>query len=390
MTFGRSFLTEWPLDPAVTYLNHGTVGVTPNRVLAAQREIRDAIERQPSRFLLRELAASGLDRPPAETPRMRAAAQVVGAFLGARGDDLVFVDNTTTGCGAVLRSLPLEAGDEILMSDLAYGGIVRSATFAARLRGATVRIVEVPWPFHPDRIVEAFEQGVTSRTRIAVVDHVAAHAALVLPLAEIARRLKSKGVAVLADGAHAPGAIPVDISSYDVDWYVANLHKWAWVPRSSGILWARPERQGDVHPLVTSWGLDKGFTSEFDMPGTRDPSAHLAAPAAIALFHEWGLESIRQYNHDLAWRGAQYLADRWETGFEIAESMIGTMAAVAVPPVHGSTVDDAQALRDRLLFDKNIEVQVHAWRGRIFARISAQVYNDDGDIERLADAVLTR
>ena len=55
MTFGRAFLTEFPLDPSVTYLNHGTVGVTPRRVLAAQQAIRDEIERQPSRFLLREL-----------------------------------------------------------------------------------------------------------------------------------------------------------------------------------------------------------------------------------------------------------------------------------------------------------------------------------------------
>ena len=127
---------EWPLDPAITYLNHGTVGVTPRRVLAAQQAIRDEIERQPSRFLLRELTKVAVGRPRSEKPRLRQAADIVAPFLGARGDDLVFVDNATTGANAVLRSFPFEPGDEILVTDHGYGGVTNAATFAARQRGA--------------------------------------------------------------------------------------------------------------------------------------------------------------------------------------------------------------------------------------------------------------
>ncbi len=390
MTFGRQGLHEWPLDPAITYLNHGTVGVTPLRVLAAQREIRDAIERQPARFLLRELTAAtgsftgrGLARP-----RLRETASAVAEFFGARGDDVVFVDNATTGAGAVLRSFPLEPGDEILLSDLAYGGIVRAAVYAAREKGASIRTVEIPSPFSVDGIVRAFEEGITPATRLAIVDHVSAESALVFPLAEIARRLRTKGVAVLADGAHAPGAIPVNIEELGVDWYTANLHKWAWAPRSSGILWVRPDRQSAVRPLVESWGLDLGFTAEFDWPGTRDPSSHLAAPSAIDLLHEWGFDAIRSYNHQLAWRGAKHLAERWHSEWRVDESLIGTMATVAVPGALGTSGEQAQILRDHLLYEDQIEVQVHAWRGQISVRISAQIYNDMDDIERLAAAVV--
>jgi isopenicillin-N epimerase len=391
MRFGREALGEWPLDPAVTYLNHGTVGVTPRRVLAAQSAIRDDIERQPSRFLLRELAEAGLPNTrPGHRPRLRIAAAAVADFLGARGEDLVFVDNATTGAGAVLRSFPLEEGDEILVSDLGYGGVGRAAVFAARLRGATVRTVNVPYPFHADGITNAFADAVSPTTRLAIVDHVTAESALVLPLAQIARRLKAKGVAVLADGAHAPGAIPVNIPELGVDWYAGNLHKWAWVPRSSGILWAAPDRQADLHPLVTSWGLDRGFTAEFDLPGTRDPSSHLAAPAAIALLHEWGLDAIRRYNHELAWTGARYLADFWDTEFDVEEAMIGTMATVPVPFALGTSAEEAQQLRDFLLDDRHIEVQVHAWRSQIFVRISAQIYNDMRNVELLGKAVADR
>src|SRR5258707_14509867 len=103
MSFGHRMLEHWALDPGITYLNHGTVGAPPRRVLAAQQAIRDEIERQPSRFLLRDLV--GLLGAPREGPtRLRAAAGAVAAFLGARGDDLAFVDNATTGVNAVLRS----------------------------------------------------------------------------------------------------------------------------------------------------------------------------------------------------------------------------------------------------------------------------------------------
>ena len=248
----------------------------------------------------------------------------------------------------------------------------------------------MPWPPTPETFADAIVDAAGPRTRLAVVDHITAESALVLPLADIAARLRAKGVAVMADGAHAPGRHSVPHPELGVDWYVANLHKWMWVPRSSGILWAAPERQASLHPAVISWGLDEGFATTFDLPGTRDPSAHLAAPAAVDLFHEWGLEAIQRYMHDLAWQAAQHVSQRWDTPFDTPASMIGTMATVTLPAALGSTREEAQRLRDALLFEDGIEVPVHAYRDRLRARISAQVYNDMNDIERLADAMLTR
>src|SRR5262245_20917766 len=134
--FGHAMLAHWALDPTITYLNHGTVGATPRRVLAAQQAIRDEIERQPSRFLLRELTAIDMGARQPGPPRMRAAADVVGAFVGARGEDVVFVENATTGANAVLHSLALRANDEILITSFGYGAVANIARFVARERGA--------------------------------------------------------------------------------------------------------------------------------------------------------------------------------------------------------------------------------------------------------------
>lgn len=387
--FGRLWLREFLLDPDATYLNHGTVGVTPRRVLDVQRGVMDEIERHPSRFLLRELTGITFGGPPSAEPRIRQAAEVVAQFVGGRGDDLVFVDNATTGVNAVLRSWPFERGDEILLSELGYGGVACAAAYAARERGATVRTLAMPASLTPEAIVQAWAEGVAPETRLAIVDHITADSALVLPVAAIVDVLHTRGVAVVVDGAHAPGAIGLDVPALGADYYVANLHKWGWTPRASGFLWAPLSRQRGLHPPVISWGLDQGFTAEFDMLGTRDPSPHLSAPAAIALFEEWGgAAAIQARNHALALDGARHLAERWGTELTTPASMIGTMATVTLPEAAGTDRDAATALRFRLLEEDGIEAHVHAFRDRVRVRISAQIYNDMDDMERLAAAVL--
>jgi isopenicillin-N epimerase len=385
--FGRSILDLWPLDPSVTYLNHGTVGVVPRRVLAAQQALRDRIERQPSHFMLRELA--GLTGPAAAGPTlMRAAAAAVAEFVGARPDDLVFVDNTTAGVNAVLRSFPLERGDEIIVTDHAYGAIANAAHYAARTAGACVQVVEVPYPpFDAAALIASLDAAISDRTRLVLVDHVAAEGALLFPVAEIARRCRRRGVAVLVDGAHVPGAVVLDVEAIGADYYVANLHKWAHAPRSSAFLVVQPSRQASVHPLVISWGLDTGFTREFDWVGTRDPTPWLIAPEGIRFLRDLGLDRVRAYNHDLAWRAAVYLADRWGSTLAMDESAVGCMATVAAPASAGTTGEDAMRLRDRLWVEDRIEVHVHARAGRVWLRVSAQAYNEWADIERLGEAV---
>jgi isopenicillin-N epimerase len=385
--FGHAMREHWLLDPKYTYLNHGTVGAPPRRVLEKQQALRDELERQPARFMLRELAGLQLAPWRAES-RIREAARSVAGFLGARSEDLVFVSNATTGVNAVLRSIPLAAGDEVVMTDLAYGAITLAAGLATRERGSTLRIVEMPHPVRgPDDIVEAIVSALTPRTKLAVVDHVTALTALVLPVTAIVAACHARGVPVLVDGAHAPGSVRLDISSIGADWYVANLHKWAHAPRACGVLWAAPDRQRDLHHPVVSWGFGQGFREEFEWNGTSDPTSYLAAPEGIALLREWGYEAVLDYMHSLAWEAAHVLTDCWQTILETPRAMVGAMVTVPLPEAAGASDPDAARLRLALLVDDRIEVQLHAWRGRLWARVSAQVYNERSDMVRLAEAV---
>src|ERR1700722_17254662 len=298
-TFGHAMLEHWLLDPGYTYLNHGTVGATPRRVLERQQALRDEMERQPARFMLREL--SGYQPAPwrAES-RIREAAHGVAGFLGSCSDDLVFVPNVTTGLNAVLRSIPFAPGDEVVMPDLAYGAIALAARFATRERGAMLRIVEMPYPVRdPDDIVEAIIAALTPRTKLAVIDHITALTALVLPVTAIVAACHARGVPVLVDGAHAPGSQPLDIPGIGADWCVENLHKWAPAPRGCGVLWAAADPKGELHHPVVSWGSGRGFREEFEWTATSDPTSYLAAPEGIALLREWGFDAVVDHMHGL-------------------------------------------------------------------------------------------
>jgi isopenicillin-N epimerase len=265
-----------------------------------------------------------------------------------------------------------------------------AANAACEHAGAILRTAHVEYPFREAQIIDAIAGMLTRHTKLVAVDHITAQTALVLPVAAIAHACHARGVPVLVDGAHVPGARALDISALGVEWYSANLHKWAHAPRGCGILWAAPDRQAMLHHPIVSWGRNRGFHHEFEHTATADPTSHLAAPEGIGLLQEWDFAACTAYMHNLAWTAGELLADAWGTEFTTPREMIGAMVAVPLPLSAGTTDEEAARLRVALLVEDRIEVQLHAWRGRLWVRVAAQVYNDLSDIERLAQAVARR
>jgi isopenicillin-N epimerase len=376
MIYGAATLCEWPLDPGVAYLNHGGYGVAPKAVMAVAEEWRARIERDPTRFMTEEFPAA-----------WRGAAAALAAYLGVRGDDLVFVGNATEGCNAVLRSLHLAPGDEILTTSLAYGAVAKAVRYAAERSGATAVTADVPIPL-PDggAVAEAIAARLGPRTRLLVIDHIASASALVLDVAEIARMAHRTGACVLVDGAHAPGQVPLDLAATGADWYVGNCHKWLMAPRACGFLWAPPAQQTALHPLAISHGYGAGFLAEFDWTGTRDPAPFLTLPAAIACHERMGGRALMARNAALAQEAARMLAASWRTEIGGPEHAFAAMVTVRLP-ANAGPVEDATALQQRLARDHGVAVAITAQAGGLWARIAAQAYNDLADYGRLAAAL---
>jgi len=377
----------WALDPRVTFLNHGSFGATPRAVLAVQAALREEMEREPVRFLAREIE-----------PRLDAARAALAEFLGAATDDIAFVPNATAGVNAVPRSLDLDEHDELLVTTQEYNASANALDFVAALSGAKVVAVEIPFPIDsPDTVVERVIEKVTERTRLLLIDHVTSQTALVFPIDRIIAALREKGIDTLVDGAHSPGMLPLDLRALGVAFYTGNLHKWVCAPKGAGFLYVHPNRRYEVRPAIISHGANaerrdrSRFHLEFDWTGTFDPTAWLSVPAALQFIESivpGGWAEVRRRNHELALNARDVLCARLSIDPPAPDAMLGSMAALPLPDATKPPSPFGDSLHDEL-FARGFEVPVQNWPRwpRRVLRVSAQIYNELGEYERLAEAV---
>ncbi len=376
---------EFLLRQDVVFLNHGSYGACPRPVFAAYQRWQRELEAQPVAFLARERGFAS---------RMRAARAQLASFVGAGTDDLVFVTNTTTGLNVVAQSLRLAVGDEVLTSDHEYGALDRTWSFLCAKVGARYRHQPLPLPVvDQDQIVEALWQGVNDRTRVLFLSHITSPTALILPVGELVRRARERGIVTVIDGAHAPGQIDLDLSSLGADFYVGNCHKWLLAPKGAAFLYARPQVQELLEPLVVSWGWqsdDPGpsrFVDEQEWTGTRDPAAFLAVPEAIAFQAEHDWPAVRRRCHELLCTAREQISRL--TGLApicpADPAYFAQMHALPLPLSASAAAD----LQRRLLSEHAIEIPVTHRGDEQFLRLSIQAYNGPEDVAALVQALRT-
>jgi isopenicillin-N epimerase len=375
----RSLREEFLIDPDVVFLNHGSYGACPRPVFERYQAWQRELERQPVEFLGRRQRALLTD-----------ARDALAAYLGAGLDDLVMVPNVTTALNIVARSLPFEAGDEILTTDHEYGALRRTWTFVAEHRQARVVVQELPPPFDdPDEVVETIWAGVTQRTRVLFLSHITSPTAVILPIEPLISRARAAGIWTVIDGAHAAGQIDVDLRGLGVDFYGGNCHKWLSSAKGAGFLYVRPELQDLVEPLVVSWGWRPNepwstpYVDALQRQGTHDISAYLSVPSAIKYLQDRDWGKVRQECHELARLARRSFSEI--TGIEqLVDDDPRWFAQMATLPLPASC--DAKLLKQRLYDDYRIEIPETHWGDIPCLRVSVQGYNTRSDIERLTVA----
>lgn len=369
----------WPLDPELTFLNHGSFGACPNVVLEHQHRLRHELERSPVQFMLQRLPEL-LDE----------AREAVARFVGARPCDLVFTSNATAGVNAVLRSLSL-AGGELLTTNHTYAACKNALDYVAQRHRLEVVVANVPFPLDsPARVTDSLLAAVTNRTRLALVDHVTSITGLVFPIAAIVSALESRGIPTLVDGAHAPGMVELDLSTLGASYYAANFHKWVCAPKGAAMLWVREDRQADIVPLVVSHGYAAPrarFQAMFDWQGTNDPTPVLSVARALEFMsqlHPGGWPGLRQRNRELALRARDWLCSCLKIAAPAPDTLVGSLASVPLS-LPASAAPDLY----RRLLRAGFETLVLPCPGTPAAvlRVSAQAYNSLDQYRRLAEAL---
>ena len=377
----------WGIDPGLIYLNHGSFGPTPRMVRESQREWSRQMGANPQEFLSRRF--EGL---------LEETSKRLAENLGTVGDNLIPVENATQGMNLVAQALPLAAGDEVLLTTHEYGAVKRLWHKRSQARGARLVQAPLPLPLESSRqVVEALLGYANERTRLIVVSHVTSPTALVLPVEEICRAARQRGIAVCVDGPHAIAMREVNLSRLDCDFYVASCHKWLSAPLGTGFLYVHPRWQAEMRPCIVSWGgttcgRPPSWKDEFLWLGTRDATGYLAIPAAWEFLQQYGLEKFRVETHDLAAYARKRLLSWMRTEPLSADSQewYGSMVSVPLP----DTVDVPKTwtglphpLQTRLAEQYRIEVPLMKWGHRMYIRVSCHLYNEASQIDRLCDVL---
>lgn len=363
----------------VTFLNHGSFGACPRPVFDTYQTWQRELEAEPVDFLGRRIR--GL---------LAAARGRLADYVGTHADNLTFAPNATHGVNIVARSLELRPGDEVLSTDHEYGAVDRAWRFNCGMRGARYVNQPIGLPVRDaGEVADQLWAGVTGRTRAIVLSHISSSTALIFPVAEICRRARAAGLLTVVDGAHAPGQIDLALDALGADFYTGNCHKWLCNQRASGFLYARPEVQPLLRPLVVSWGWEaerpgpSPFIDHFEWTGTMDPSAYLSVPAAIDFQarHNWPV--VRVACHRLLLDASRRLGEL--TGLPpISPDSVDwwvQMRTLPLPPC------DAEAVQARLWDEFQVEVPIISWQGRQFVRVSIQCYNGPRDVDRLLEGL---
>lgn len=365
---------QFLLDDRWHFLNHGSFGACPKIVFEQYQYWQRELETQPVHFMMRRLP--GL---------LQEAKLHLATFIQADPDHLILSTNATSALNLVIRSLPWQAGDEILSSDQEYGALQRTWEYIIQEKAATFRPLQIPTDCRDEQeFADRIWNEITPSTRAIFLSHITSPTAVRFPFETLVKRAREENILTIIDGAHAPGQLDLDLSALQADAYAGNCHKWLCAPKGSAFLHVHPSIQEFMTPLVIShcWGQDATFVRSNEWYGTQDFAAFLAIPAALDFFHDTLRDSTHQDCIRRAEAARQHLATlgfipiiKEDVALEIS------MFASVLPP---SSADEVYTA---LWKEHQVEVPIIPWQGKNLVRVSIQAYNTDDDWRALAHAL---
>ena len=391
--FGSAaFRQKWfLLDPTYRSFNHGSYGTVPRPVAAVQQSYYLECEAAPDKWLRTNYF------PKIEDARKAIATKVVNSDPNS----IVLVENASAAVNSILRSVTLKKGDKVLRLSTAYGMVINTLKFLQDTVGIEVVVVGVEFPVtSPRQILDAVKAALDANPGVvlSIFSHISSVPAVVEPVEELQAMARSVGSLVLIDGAHAPGAIPIDLTKLAPDFYLGNAHKWLFSPKGTAFLYVSPALVTAHSPEPSVINLDPtqpAIADRFKYTGTKDYTGQVSIPAGISFFEDslGGMSKVMAANHQLAIDAGNLLCQRWKTTWLVPPSMTGAMANIVLPwtdPAAVSYVASAllSEYNSMVVFASVLPTQGASSSAAIqFIRLSAQVYVSMDDVRWLADTV---
>ena len=371
--------SQFLLRDDITYLNFGSFGACAKPVFEKYQQLQLELEQEPVQFI----TANGIQY-------LQASREALGNYVGCSGDDLVFVTNPSYAVNIIAKSFDLKAGDEILTTSIEYGACDKTWAYYCKKAGAKYVRQNIQFPLTTkEEFIEQFFKGLTSKTKLVFISHITSATGLRLPVEEICAIAKQKGLMTFVDGAHAPGQIPLNLSSLQADIYTGACHNWMMTPTGSSFLYVKIEYQHLFDPLIVSWGYDSAFPSNsmfldyHQMQGTRDFSAFLTIPTAIEFMQQNNWQYVAKECRDLVKANALRFCKllNAEPITPINDDFLVQLYSIEIKSKEPEKLH-------QLLFEKyNIQIPVMRQGDKVFIRYSIQAFNTQEDLDKLASAL---
>lgn len=380
----NEYAALWQLDKSIAYLNHGSYGAVPISVQDVQNAFIDRANSNPNHWFRFELPQLMIE-----------ARHIVAYWFGVAPEHFAFVPNASQGVVTAIQSLVDEATSRnqrthLVATSLGYGGVLFGMQHISARSNASLAIADVVYPHDVTaEIIGARIQALLPTNNdscVVVLDHITSETGVLFPVDEIIELIRTTHpqARFVIDAAHSAGMLEQPLPNhYDV--WVGNLHKWLCAPRpAAALICGSPEIRSIMKPLAPSWGFEDGFPASFEWQGTSDYSAYLSVPAAIAFQEQWAYGQRDTHNRVVADGAAALLRQSWGTPEHLGNTVEAPwLRMVQLPVAHALTKPQIDSMVERAGLELNVECMCMTVRDRSYVRLSAHMYNEIDQYERL-------
>jgi len=365
------------LDRTWINLNNGGCSPAPSHVMAQlERDLRYSNE-LPVIHMWRDLE-----------PRIEVVRRELAHEFGCDPEEMAITRNSSESLLTLVNGIDLKPGDEVLLSNQNYGRMINGWKQRARRQGIVVKEISFPVPCtSPQQIVDAFAEGITSRTRVMEITHITNLTGQILPVKELVAMARARGVETFVDGAHAFAQFPFTRDELGCDYYGTSLHKWLLAPIGTGFLYVRRGKIPSIWPLYAEGEGQGSDIRKYEEVGTHPAANHNAIGVALA-FHR-ALGAARKSARLV------YLRDRWAKRLLAeGEGRVRVLTPLDSPWGGGLgffNVDGlAPAKLGEWLMNRHRVVQTPIGHPEFEGiRVTPNVYTSVDEIDRFAELVLT-
>ena len=366
---------QFPLSHDRIFLNNGTMGPSPFVVIDAVRNEMETVDRT-ARY-------GGWD----------SIREKIATFIHAQTEEISITHNVTEGINVIACGMPLKKGDQIILTDQEHVG--NALPWLARARRDQLVLRPVTLAETAEETLSRIAALITKRTRVIAVPQVTCTTGQVLPVREICRFARERGIYTLIDAAHTPGMLPLDVKEMDCDFLASCGHKWLMGPKGTGFLYVRRELIDLIEPYWVGGGVDTGWdiyqgtltfrhdAHKFDF-ASQSAALYVGLGAAIDFVSHLGIENIARRGQALAGHLRTELEKLGDKITILTPKEVGGFASILSFRLKNMPYDQLQ----KHLIEKHQIITRGVAESKMFCnRISTHIYNNFDQVNRLVQAI---